>query len=297
MKRAFVEYVRGGGGVMLIHAANNAFADWPEFNDMIGLGWRKGGFGTCLTIDPATGQAVECCQDDASGHGSKHPFVVTHARAGASRAARVAGRMDAREGRALPPHARPGEERDDPRERILRSKSSAAPACTSRCCMRRHLAKAACSLARWAISGSATRSSTACNASAFRRSSRAAQSMSRRGRSRSDVPANFPTKEKSLRSRCRTALPWTVAGQPSAPSQTGSARLESEESRQRIRHAHAGGGAGDVCAAGGICRRAGRRGAADRRSRCWRCGMGMARCMSPRCAATCRTKKARARRR
>lgn len=78
MRQAFVEYVRGGGGVLLVHAANNGFADWPEFNAMIGLGWRKGGFGTCLTIDAATGKPVECCKDDASGHGSKHPFVVTN---------------------------------------------------------------------------------------------------------------------------------------------------------------------------------------------------------------------------
>ena len=78
MQQAFVEFVRGGGGVMLVHAANNAFGNWAEFNDMIGLGWRKGGFGVCLTIDPAMGKAVECCKDDASGHGAKHPFVVTN---------------------------------------------------------------------------------------------------------------------------------------------------------------------------------------------------------------------------
>jgi uncharacterized protein len=34
----FLEFVRGGGGVVVYHAANNAFADWPEFNEMIGLG-------------------------------------------------------------------------------------------------------------------------------------------------------------------------------------------------------------------------------------------------------------------
>ncbi len=77
MQDAFVAYVRAGGGVLVIHAANNGFADWPEFNDMIGLGWRKGDFGTSLTIDPATGRAVECCPGEATGHGAKHPFVVT----------------------------------------------------------------------------------------------------------------------------------------------------------------------------------------------------------------------------
>jgi len=34
----FVAYVKGGGGVVVVHAANNAFPTWPEFNEMIGLG-------------------------------------------------------------------------------------------------------------------------------------------------------------------------------------------------------------------------------------------------------------------
>ena len=76
MRKAFVEYVRGGGGVFLVHAANNGFTDWPEFNEMIGLGWRKAGFGVALTINPESGAVAECCSDQASGHGSKHPFVV-----------------------------------------------------------------------------------------------------------------------------------------------------------------------------------------------------------------------------
>jgi mono/diheme cytochrome c family protein len=77
MQEGFVEFVRKGGGVMLIHGANNAFGNWTEFNDMIGLGWRKGGFGKCLVINPS-GQPEECCQGEDSGHGAKHPFVVTN---------------------------------------------------------------------------------------------------------------------------------------------------------------------------------------------------------------------------
>ena len=77
MQQGFVEFVRNGGGVMLIHAANNAFPNWTEFNDMIGLGWRKGGFGKCLVINQS-GQTEECCQGDDSSHGAKHPFVVTN---------------------------------------------------------------------------------------------------------------------------------------------------------------------------------------------------------------------------
>jgi hypothetical protein len=35
-KTAFVEYMKNGGAVLLVHAANNAFRDWDEFNEMIG---------------------------------------------------------------------------------------------------------------------------------------------------------------------------------------------------------------------------------------------------------------------
>lgn len=37
-KRSFEEYVSNGGGVVIIHAADNAFPKWEEFNTMIGLG-------------------------------------------------------------------------------------------------------------------------------------------------------------------------------------------------------------------------------------------------------------------
>ena len=37
-RAAFVEYMRGGGGLVIVHAANNAFPNWKEFNEMIALG-------------------------------------------------------------------------------------------------------------------------------------------------------------------------------------------------------------------------------------------------------------------
>lgn len=33
-----VDYVKGGGAFVVVHAANNAFSKWPEYNRMIGLG-------------------------------------------------------------------------------------------------------------------------------------------------------------------------------------------------------------------------------------------------------------------
>jgi type 1 glutamine amidotransferase len=35
---AFLEYVNNGGGVVIYHAADNAFPEWKEYNEMIGLG-------------------------------------------------------------------------------------------------------------------------------------------------------------------------------------------------------------------------------------------------------------------
>ena len=50
VRTAFEEFVRQGGGVYVWHAGNNAFADWPSYNQIIGLGWRKKDQGTALQI-------------------------------------------------------------------------------------------------------------------------------------------------------------------------------------------------------------------------------------------------------
>lgn len=40
-QEAFEAYLAGGGGLVLVHAADNAFPDWPEFQLMSGVGgWR-----------------------------------------------------------------------------------------------------------------------------------------------------------------------------------------------------------------------------------------------------------------
>ena len=41
LKASFEQYVRNGGGFVVVHAADNAFPKWPAYNLMIGLGgWR-----------------------------------------------------------------------------------------------------------------------------------------------------------------------------------------------------------------------------------------------------------------
>ena len=48
---AFENYVRNGGGVLVFHSGNNAFPDWPVYNQMIGLGWRNKQQGDAITIN------------------------------------------------------------------------------------------------------------------------------------------------------------------------------------------------------------------------------------------------------
>ena len=37
-KKAFVDYMKNGGGLVVIHDTDNAFPFWPEWNEMIGVG-------------------------------------------------------------------------------------------------------------------------------------------------------------------------------------------------------------------------------------------------------------------
>ena len=48
---AFENYVRGGGGFVSFHAANNAFLGWPAYNEIVGLLWRDKNFGPSLIVD------------------------------------------------------------------------------------------------------------------------------------------------------------------------------------------------------------------------------------------------------
>ena len=77
VEEALEAYVRGGGGLVVYHAANNAFLHWSAYNDMIGLGWRGKDFGPGLTILPG-GQVVRIAPGTGldPGHGPRHSFEV-----------------------------------------------------------------------------------------------------------------------------------------------------------------------------------------------------------------------------
>ena len=41
LRTALEEYISKGGGLVSVHAADNAFPEWPAYNEMIGIGgWR-----------------------------------------------------------------------------------------------------------------------------------------------------------------------------------------------------------------------------------------------------------------
>jgi type 1 glutamine amidotransferase len=77
VQEALEQYVAGGGGLVIIHAANNAFPDWPAWNRMIGLGWRDNSFGDRITVDDS-GRVVRTPkgQGPGAGHGPQLEYTV-----------------------------------------------------------------------------------------------------------------------------------------------------------------------------------------------------------------------------
>lgn len=79
-KRSFEKYLRDGGGLVVVHAADNAWGNWNEFNKMIGLGAWGG-------RDSLTGPYVyyneegKIEKDPSAGicatHGLEHEYVIS----------------------------------------------------------------------------------------------------------------------------------------------------------------------------------------------------------------------------
>ena len=69
-------YVRGGGGLVVFHAGNNAFLNWPAYNEMIGLGWRAKTFGRGIAVGE-DGKPVYIPQGEGAAPG--HPALLDFA--------------------------------------------------------------------------------------------------------------------------------------------------------------------------------------------------------------------------
>ncbi|MCA9176593.1 MAG: ThuA domain-containing protein [Planctomycetales bacterium] len=78
-QEAFVDYMKQGGGLVVVHAANNAFGDWDEYNKIIGLGgWggRTERSGPYVYLNDE-GKLVRDTSPGRGGHhGPQHPFTV-----------------------------------------------------------------------------------------------------------------------------------------------------------------------------------------------------------------------------
>ncbi|HAY79147.1 MAG TPA: trehalose utilization [Planctomycetaceae bacterium] len=76
---SFVEYIKNGGGLVVVHAADNSFGNWDEYNRMIGLGgWggRNEKSGPYVYLDD-NGKLI---RDESKGggghHGPQHDFQI-----------------------------------------------------------------------------------------------------------------------------------------------------------------------------------------------------------------------------
>jgi type 1 glutamine amidotransferase len=77
MRDDFVKFVRDGGGVFIFHSANNAFAGWPDYDRIIGLGWRGKNAGTAITIGPdGTIRRIGPGEGNDTSHGARTDRVV-----------------------------------------------------------------------------------------------------------------------------------------------------------------------------------------------------------------------------
>lgn len=77
-QKALEDYVsEDKGGLVIIHAANNSFGGWSEYNLMIGMGWRDKNYGERLILDEQ-GKPVRIAkgEGDGSGHRYSGPFSV-----------------------------------------------------------------------------------------------------------------------------------------------------------------------------------------------------------------------------
>jgi len=79
LKASFDEYMKNGGGLVVVHASDNAFGSWDAFNKMIGVGGWRG-------RDEKSGphwfyKDGKLTSDDSPGpagsHGPREPFQVT----------------------------------------------------------------------------------------------------------------------------------------------------------------------------------------------------------------------------
>jgi len=80
VKESFETYMKEGGGLVIVHAANNAWGDWEAFNTMIGVGgWgdRPLDKGKQIYVNDADSLVVAAANGEESSHGPEVEFLLT----------------------------------------------------------------------------------------------------------------------------------------------------------------------------------------------------------------------------
>jgi len=80
VKTAFESYIQSGGGLVVIHAANNSWGTWPAYNKMIGLGgWggRSQESGPYVYYDDQDNIHYDRGEGNCGSHGAQQEFVLT----------------------------------------------------------------------------------------------------------------------------------------------------------------------------------------------------------------------------
>ncbi len=79
-KADFEKFMKKGGGMVVIHAANNSFPEWPAYNRMIGLGgWgdRTEKDGPYVYYNDAGKLVRDTSPGKAGAHGKQTEFLIT----------------------------------------------------------------------------------------------------------------------------------------------------------------------------------------------------------------------------
>jgi type 1 glutamine amidotransferase len=79
LKTSFEDYAKSGGGLVAVHAADNAFPGWPAFNEMIGVGgWRNRTESAGPFWFVKDGRLVsDNTPGPAGSHGIRVPFAIS----------------------------------------------------------------------------------------------------------------------------------------------------------------------------------------------------------------------------
>jgi uncharacterized membrane protein len=79
LKASFEQYIKNGGGLVTVHAADNAFGGWTAFNEMIGIGgWRNRDEKSGPLWYFKDGKLVsDNSPGKAGSHGARLPYALT----------------------------------------------------------------------------------------------------------------------------------------------------------------------------------------------------------------------------